>query len=79
MAAPTGCSVAAMKPLRESSTTGADRTMIDRWSIENLPPADDGGAERLAEETRIIRKALDLESPSLPAPWKDDATPALPR
>ena len=69
--------MSAMKPLRESSTTGADRKMIDRWAIENLPPADNGGAERLAEETRMIRKALDLELPSLPAAWKDDAPPAL--
>ena len=67
-----------MKPTRESSTTGADQKMIDDWAITGLPAAPDGGrAERMAEETRLIRKALDLETPSLPAPWKDDAPSAL--
>jgi len=71
--------VSAMKPSRESSTTGADQKMIDDWAVAGLPPAPaDGGREqRLAEETRLIRKALDLETPSLPAPWKDDAPTAL--
>ena len=67
-----------MKPTRESSTTGTDRKMIDDWAAAGLPAAPDGGrAERLAEETRLIRKALDLETPSLPAPWKDDAASPL--
>ena len=66
-----------MKPHNESSNTAPDRKMIDRWALDNLRNADDGRADRLADETRMIRKALDLETPSLPAPWKDDATPAL--
>ena len=66
-----------MKPHNESSNTAPDRKMIDRWALDNLRNADDGRADRLAEETRMIRKALDLETPSLPAPWKDDAAPAL--
>jgi hypothetical protein len=72
-------SVSAMKPSRESSTTGPDRKMIDDWAAAGLPPAapDGGRAERLAEETRLIRKAIDLETPSLPAPWKTDVPPAL--
>jgi hypothetical protein len=66
-----------MKPHNESSNTAPDRKMIDRWALDNLRNADDGRADRLADETRMIRKALDLETPSLPAPWKDDAAPAL--
>ena len=69
--------MSAMKPQRESSTTGPDRKMIDRWSLDNLQDAGDGRAERLADETRMVRKALDLETPSLPVPWRDDAAPAL--
>jgi len=69
--------VSAMKPHRESSTTAPDRKMIDRWALDNLQHAGDGRAERLADETRMIRKALDLETPALLAPWKDDAAPAL--
>jgi hypothetical protein len=68
-----------MKPTRESSNTGPDRKMIEDWAATGLPAsAPDGGrAERLAEETGLIRKAIDLETPSLPAPWKTDVPPAL--
>ena len=57
----------------------AERRMIDAWVAAHLPGpgADEGRADRLAADALFIRQAIDRETPTLPAPWKDDVEPTV--